>query len=402
MYSYAPTLLVPRPQASHVVKPMTSALPPPPPGYAASIACVAAAADSHAKPAARPTATADVAADRTADTNHNEQHKQSLPEQALHANAAVIECDADSDVDDDDPPPPPPPPMQKVPPPPPAVASATFNQPPPPPANIPAAYEAARSQPPPPPQPAPTCTDEASPQPPPPPPPASNAALSDHSSPAPPPPPPAPTDEDSTLAALAASVISAGMMCASCSKPIAGMVLELADGRILHPECHCCAGCQQPIANDIMTVNEQPYHAACLVCVACGVNVASSAFAVHPQTGAIYCAVHARQPRPEPTTEPPSPSPSASVSPSPSQTARGSVVDGSSVCSECGHLAVGSGEPLIDAGENRVLHAKCLRCTTCREQLDPSGVYAHGGKFFCEADYRAVWMATKQQQQIAV
>ena len=169
-------------------------------------------------------------------------------------------------------------------------------------------------------------------------------------------------------------------ICTGCQKAIDGEVLEIGDGRNFHPNCFRCARCQQPVTDSIMEVQGRPYHSACLLCATCGVNLADQPFAVHPTTGATFCATHARQAQ-QASQPPPPPPPAAS---------NAAAVAALALCKGCGVSTIGSSESLISSGDSVIYHARCLRCATCQCQLSASGnVYSQDGQFFCEKDYMA-------------
>jgi len=148
-------------------------------------------------------------------------------------------------------------------------------------------------------------------------------------------------------------------------------LLELGDGRTLHPECLVCARCQNPISGGLVSIGEVVLHETCLCCNACGKNLANLPFATHPTTGAFFCQEHARQAQPNNNN--------SNVS-----------VDSGSRCSGCQQPVDPSApsEPLVAASGNQIYHARCLRCHTCQTQINAAGkVYQQDGHFYCEKDY---------------
>jgi hypothetical protein len=132
-----------------------------------------------------------------------------------------------------------------------------------------------------------------------------------------------------------------------------------------------------------MQIGGKAYHDACVLCTTCGKNLAHEAFSVHPTTGAIFCAEHARQGQQAPPAAGTAASGAAATAP---------LVAAGARCGGC-HQAVNpaaSPEPLISTGSGGYYHQRCLRCAQCASPLHASDkVYSEGGVFFCERDYQA-------------
>ena len=198
-------------------------------------------------------------------------------------------------------------------------------------------------------------------------------------------------------------------MCCGCGLEVRGSVLDLGDGRSFHPGCFTCRKCRQPIADSIIAVpgvQGGPHHEACVTCVSCGRNVAAEGFAVHPTTGALFCAEHARMAKTGSGTG--NGCAPAAHAPAAEQSSAAAAAAGSgpaTVCTGCREPVdpANPSEALVSAGDGVYFHQRCMRCATCSVLLacgvggggsggDGGGdgslkAFQNEGQLYCEQDY---------------